>query len=257
MKSAKFIVSAICALYLACGGALATQTIDAWNYYASPPFLTDPANNAGLSSDLVAYLNKALAGKYDIRLVLLPRARLQMMLDRGDKAFVLFAPSVIFGGVDGGRYLWTAPLFNDRQELVSRKEHPFEFNGPASLFGVRLGAMVGHVYPMLAKEIEAGQIRPERSTNEVSLVKMLMLAHVDVITLANSSISYLMSNDAALKENLRFSKQNLGEYTRNLMFQQGMEKERDDFDRVVRTMDTNPVWITTLKKYGLEPASKK
>lgn len=242
------------ALLLVTTSAWSAQTIEAWSYYPAPPFETNQATNEGLTEDLIAYLNKALAGKYDIRLVILPRARMNKMLEEGERAFAVFVPSAIFGGPNGGSYLWTAPLFKDAQELISRKDRPFEFTGPESLVGVPFGVMLGHVYPMIAKEMEQGQIRPDRASNEGSLVSMLMARHADVITLPNSAISYFMKANATMRQTFVFSKKNLGDYTRHLMFQQGMEKERDDFDRVVRKMATDPVWIATMKKYGLEPA---
>jgi polar amino acid transport system substrate-binding protein len=254
MKFSKFIVTVLCSLLLS-AGANAVQTIEAWNFYTSPPFLVDTATNAGLANDLVAYLNKALAGKYDIKLVLLPRVRLNKMIERGDKVFVIFMPSMLFGGVNGGSYLWTAPLCDDRQELVSRKLQPFEFDGPSSLYGVRFAAMLGHVFPVLAHDMDAGKIVADRNTIESSLISMLLAKHVDVITLPNSTLRYMWTKDPALQQQLWISTKNLGEFSRRLMFQRGMEKERNDFEQVVLAMNTDPAWIATLKKYGLTPST--
>jgi polar amino acid transport system substrate-binding protein len=198
-----------------------------------------------------------LAGQYNIRLVVLPRARISMLLERGAKAVVVFVPSVIYGGLKDGKYLWSDPLFMDRQELVSRNDQPFEFNGPASLIDVNFGAMLGHVYPVLEKEMASEQIQADRTTSESSLFSMLMARHVQVITVPNSTVHYFMSVNPVLKQSLYISKNNLGEYSRHLMFQQGMEKERRDFNQVILKMSSDPKWIAVLKKYGLEPVSQK
>ncbi len=240
-----------------CQESRAVQLIEAWTYYPSPPFQTDIAGNAGLTVDLVAYLNSELTGQYKIRLVNLPRGRLNMLLERGTKAFVVFAPSAIFGGINGGKYLWTEALFQDRQELVSRSDRPFEFTGPASLIGIPFAAMLGHVYPVLEKEMASGRIQADRTTSESSLFSMLKARHVQVITVPNSAVRYFMSVDPTLYQNISISKNNLGEYTRHLMFQQGMEKERGDFNQVVLKMPSDPKWIAILKKYGLEPVGQK
>ncbi|GAB2887680.1 hypothetical protein GCM10027046_15000 [Uliginosibacterium flavum] len=257
MSHARNVAMCLGVWLLSCGTTWGAQRIEAWSYYPVPPFQTEDVSNAGLTADLVVYLNKALSGKYDVNLVMLPKARLNKMLERGDKAFVAFTPSVVFDGPNGGSYLWTAPLFEDRQELVSRAKQPFEFNGPASLFGVRFGALLGHIYPMLAKEMESGVIHADRTTSEASLIAMLMAGHVDVITIPNSAVRYYMSTNTAFRQGFWISRQHLGEYTRHLMFQRGMEKERDDFDQIIRKMNVDPAWIGTLKKYGLEPASRK
>lgn len=246
--------AALLAAWLLGGQSLwAAQVVDVWTYYPTPPFQTDLPSGAGLNADLVSYLNKALAGKYELRLMLLPRARLNMMLENGTRAVVLFAPSAIFGGPEGGRYLWSVPLFADRQELVSRRNKPFEFAGHLSLAGVRFGAMLGHVYPQIEKEMESGQIRAERASSEELLVNMLMANHVDVITMANSTVRYFMQVNPAFRDAAVLSKQNLGGYNRHLMFQRGMEQVRDDFDQALRKMSIDPVWIATLDRYGLVP----
>jgi polar amino acid transport system substrate-binding protein len=254
MKFSQFVALVMCVIFFSSGDANAAQRIEAWSFYATPPFQVEPVNESGLSSDLVAYLNKALAGKYDIHLVLLPRQRLNMMFERGDKAVILFVPSMLFGGVNGGTYLWSPPLFDDRQELVSRKQQSFEFEGPASLYGVRFGAMLGHTYPLLAADMDAGKIVADRNTSEMSLMTMLKIGHVDVITLPNSTLKYMMTSDPGLEKNLWISSNNLGQFSRHLMFQRGMEQERNDFTRVVRTMKSDPVWIATLNKYGITPS---
>ncbi|MGE5450552.1 MAG: hypothetical protein ACM3VZ_01745 [Acidobacteriota bacterium] len=245
------------ALFAACllgvQSSWAAQVVDVWTFYPAPPFRTDVDKGTGLIADLVSYLNQALAGQYELRLTFLPRARLNMMLKGGARAVVLFVPSFIFGGVDGGDYLWSVPLFADHQELVSRRNKPFEFTGPQSLVGVRFGATLGHVYPLIEKEMASGLIRADQVTGEESLVNMLMANHVDVITIANSTVRYCRQINPAFRDAAVLSRHNLGDFTRHLMFQRGMARTRDDFDRVLRQMSTDPVWIATLAKYGLVP----
>lgn len=245
-------------LFILCLGprnALAVEQIEAWSYLPSPPFLVDANTNAGLSADLIGYLNQALAGQYQITLTLLPRARMNLMLDNGQKGFVVLVPSIVFGGPTSGAYLWSAPLVADRQELLSRPQRAFEYHGPDSLAGVRFGAMLGHNYPPLARDMDSGKISAFRSRNEEALVNMLDEGHVDVVTIPNSTARYFMARSPGTTPRWHFSQQNLGEYGRHLMFQQGMEKQRDDFDRVIRQMPGDPAWIAILQRYGLEPIS--
>ncbi|PRC95121.1 transporter substrate-binding domain-containing protein [Solimicrobium silvestre] len=256
LKPVRLIIIAIWALLISCGNTIAAEKIEALSFYESPPYLTDPVSNAGLAADFAAYLNMALSEKYQIHLQFLPRTQVDKMMRRGDKACVLFIPSFIYNGVDNGPYLWTAPLFKDRQELISRKNHPFEFNGPASLFGVHFGAMLGHTFPQLTKDIAAGKIKVERNSSGLqSLINMLLASHLDVVTMPESSIRLMMVEDPSLSDKLWFSKQSLSEYTRHVMFQQGMEVERNDVDLVMRKMNSDPVWLAILKKYGLQPIS--
>ncbi|MES2161831.1 MAG: hypothetical protein V4476_11810 [Pseudomonadota bacterium] len=254
------IALAVVLLFLGCSRGLAlaqpVEVIKAWTYYAAPPFMTDDKTGAGLDKDVVAYLNQKLAGKYEIRLMFLPRARLGSMLDQGDQGMVLFAPSVIFGGPVEGKYHWTSALFNDRQDLVSRVSAPFEYDGPASLHNVRFGAMLGHVYPALAQDMDRTKIRAHRNNNEGALLRMLLMDRLEVITLADSSVRYLVKKDTRIAGKIYVSKQNLGNFTRHLMFQQGMDRERNDIEEVVLKMDGDPAWRAILKTYGLEVPRK-
>lgn len=235
--------------------AHAVERIKAHIYYTAAPFITDGTTRSGLALDLVHYLNRALAGKYELELDVVPRARLAVLLEQGDAGIVLFVPSVIFGGLDGGKYLWSAPLFLDRQELVSRTDQPFEFTGPPSLHNLRLGGVLGHSYPLLDADIAAGQIQVRRNMSEAALLKMLRYHRLDVVTLAGSSLRYYQNADPVLKDLFHVSRAGLGEYSRHLMFQESMQRQRGDFDAVVGKMGGDPAWRAILAKYGLLPAA--
>jgi len=60
------IALAVALLFLGCSQGLAlaqpAEVIKAWTYYSAPPFMTDSDTGAGLDKDLVAYLNRKLAG---------------------------------------------------------------------------------------------------------------------------------------------------------------------------------------------------
>lgn len=233
-----------------------SQTITAWSYYSSEPFQTDAKTNAGLAQDLVLYLNQALVGKRRLKLQLLPRIRLDQALMRGEKGIVLFAPSVIFGGIHGGHYLWSSALINDNQGFVSRTEKPFEYTESSSLHGVRFFAMRGHNFPLLQKEIDDGKILVERGDSERSLIYMLMAQRADVITIPDSVTLYFTARNFALKNSLYVSNKKLEHFSRHLMFQQGMEDEFQELEPLILKMNSDPKWVAILKKYGLEPSQK-
>lgn len=233
-----------------------SQTIEAWSYYAAEPFQTDASTNAGLAQDLVSYLNQELAGKRQLKLVLLPRTRLNLLLEKGEKGLVLLAPSVIFGGNNGGHYLWSSALIDDNQEFISRAEKPFEYAAPSSLFGVRFLAMRGHNFPRLQKEIDEGKIVADRADKERSLIHMLLARRADVVTLPASVIDYFSKTDPAAMQGLHLSGKKLESFSRHLMFQAGMEAELRDLEPIVLKMNSDPKWIAILRKYGLKPRQK-
>lgn len=240
---------------IACASELKPiKQIDAWSYYNSPPFLTDEGHGDGLCRDLVNYLNAKLAGQYKIELSLIPRARLNAMLERGTPGVVVFAPSVVFGGIESGRYLWSLPLLADRQMIISLQRHPIEFTGASALYGINLGGVLGHIYPAIQTEIDAGRIQLQRPANERSLYNMLLFGHVEAITLAETSIKFLSSEQPQSRASLYYSRGDLGKFTRHLLFQPGMESARADFNVVIENMARDPAWLAILAKYGLSPS---
>jgi len=243
------------ALWAATAGRChAVEVIEAWSYYLAPPFRMAGAADAGLSHDLVAYLNRALKDRYEVRLVHLPRSRLDMMLETEQRAIVMFAPSVLYGTPRGDKYLWSQALLKDSQELISRADAPFQFENVPSLKSVRFAGLRGHLYPAIERELAAARVDIQRYNTESSLFSMLQAGRVDVVTAANSTYRHLVSQQPELASQLVLSRKNLGAFTRHLMFMRGMSKARDDFDAVIRRMPTDPEWIGILRQYDLEPA---
>lgn len=252
MGVARAIVAHVMLLLLLCGVANATE-LEAWSYYPSPPFRMAIAPDAGLTQDVVNALNKMLQGKYEIRLRLLPRARIDNMLECGVRGFVIFAPSVIMGGPDGGRYLWTQALLQDSQQLVSVRARSFEYAGPESLFALRFGAIQGHVYPAIDREVRENRIVPYLAKTEEALVQMLLSGRADVITLPDTIVQFFAKHDAAFDAARYTSRKHFGAFTRHMLFQRGMEKECADMSAALQTLMASPEWPVLLGRYGLKP----
>lgn len=238
---------------LALAAAPPPKVIDAWSYYDTPPFTAQKEGEIGLNQRLVDYLNRHLEGRYTVKLRVIPRARVALMLESGQPGMVLFAPSVIFGGVHGKRFLWSRPLLFDRQLLVSRPDNPIEYTGPGSLNGKVLGGMLGHVYPAIQSDIDTGKIRVERLVSESSLIAMLKAKRVDAFTISEVMLQPLLQETPGHAISLHYSRKDFGAFTRNLLYQKGMEELRRDIDAVILAMPSDPNWTAALSTYGLRP----
>ena len=224
-----------------------------WSYYDSPPFVTSENSNTGLIKDLVDYLNTKLGDKYRFQVEYLPRYQLNYLFEKGDKGIVLLAPSIIFGGLDSGHYLWSDAILHDEQKILSRQDKQFEYQGPLSLKGIRFAGVRGHSYPAIDAQIASGDIQCFRAADETLLFNALFAERgIDVITLADSSARYLIKLHPETRAKMYYSRLGLGEFTRHLLFQAGMQQERDLFNQVIQGMNQDPVWQAILAKYGLD-----
>lgn len=241
---------AICLSLLLSPLHAATQ-ITVWNYYNSPPFY-DATSSAGLTPALVAYLNQALAGRYQLELHTVPRARLNALLQQHAQGIIFLAPSVAFGQAEYRAYQWSPPLLVDRQELVSPADSPVEFQSPDTLKPLRTGGILGHVYPALQAQIEEGSLSIYRVSNEAQIIDMLLAGRLDAGTMAATSLDYWMQQHPALAPRLHRSSRNLGQFTRHLLYTPGLQTARIAIDQALREAAGDPAWRAVFAQYGLQ-----
>lgn len=233
--------------------AAATAPVPAWNYYNSPPFLTAPDSHQGLAHDVVTFLNRRLSPPHQLSLQQLPRARLNRMLKSGDSGVVLLVPKLAFEG-SGLSVRWTAPLFRDRQLLISSAAAAIDYRGPASLAGLRFGCIPGRSHPKVQTQIDAGKVHCEMAPNEPAMLKMLANQRIDAISLPASIFAGEMRYMPDLRDRLYVSRQDLGAFDRHLMLTADLAPLHGELERVIRTLSADAAWRALLAQYGLEPA---
>lgn len=246
------ILFALCLALLSLPAAAVTH-VTVWNYYNSLPFY-NPVNRDGLAPALVSYLNVKLAGRYQLELRTVPRARLNFMLEQQhEQGAVLLAPSVVFDLPRYKAYKWSPPILHDRQELVSPADSPVEFSSPDTLKTLRLGGMLGHNYPALQQQVDAGTLSIYRVSNEGQLFDMLLAGRLDAGTMAATSLDYWAHTHTELAPRLHRSSRNLGQFTRHLLYSPGMGLAQHDIDKVLREAAGDPAWLAIFATYGLAP----
>ncbi|MCR6553937.1 ABC transporter substrate-binding protein, partial [Aeromonas sp. CPF2-S1] len=119
------------------------ETIRLYDYHQHPPFNTGV--DAGLSRELVKYLNEKLGGEPRIELWLVNRARLALeMADPDFDGLVVWVNPAWVGDPHRERYLWTFPVMRDTNELLSNIDNPVTYRGPDSLKGLVFGGVEGY-----------------------------------------------------------------------------------------------------------------
>ena len=234
--------------------AAAQRPVTVWTYHVTPPFIVDRDSNAGLSSDLVALLNRHAdnAGRFQFTLSVLPRRRLDLELQQGAAGMVLWVVPAFFDRADVTRVSWTRPLLQDQQDFVSRSARPFEYQGLESLRGRLLGTVLGHRYGPIQAEMEQGTVLREDVPSDEQNLRKLLAGRVDQILIARSTTLYFV-RQMKLEGRLHVSSVPLQRYARQVLLSSSLDPAAAAFvERVVAGLDRDPEWRRLLAKYALE-----
>ena len=230
--------------------AIAAEPIVTWTYHDFPPFIIDAKKSEGLTFDLVDMLNRRFSGKYAFNLIILPKKRLDSYLQDGEKGIVLWAPSLAFGGVGNPPYAWTSALLEDRQDFLSLKKKPVDYDGKASsLFPYKLGGILGHNYFGIQDEINKGEIKREDASSDWANIQKLLAERVDFISIAHSSANYYVG--AKNLTGIHFSNMPLNSYTRNILLQSGMSGAQQALNGFIEKLPNDKEWKGLLAKYSI------
>jgi len=181
-----------CTLLMAIGAGLsaswAAELVPLYLYNTPPPLNTNTPGN--LSDHLAQRLTEASGGKYRFKATFLPRKRLDILVaSKRWRGAVIWANPEWFDDRQRRRYLWSHPLATDYNLVASHRLKPVKYDGPASLKGLRLGGVLGHVYPEFESMLNHGEIiREDTRDYELNLLK-LQSQRIDVTFLPASSLT--------------------------------------------------------------------
>ena len=104
--------------------------------------------------------------------IVLPRARVQSAMEHGEIDVRCYAAQSWLPN-QSGDYIWSVPLWFQRDLLVSRKEHGARIN-PARLPRQAIGTVLGYSYPTLQPLFDADQLQREDARNQEQVLEKLL-----------------------------------------------------------------------------------
>ncbi|WP_269533005.1 ABC transporter substrate-binding protein [Chitinimonas sp. BJYL2] len=217
------------------------EQIPLYTYYADPPY--SPASPDNLTSKLAQALTARSGGRYQFVATLLPRRRLDETLSHPDwPGMVAWANPRWFGDAPMRRYLWSRPLMQDADLVISRKRQPVEYKQPESLIGLRVGGITGHRYVDLEALIQQNKvIRDDANTEHASLLK-LKYERVDVAFVMASSLPYLEKTLPDLRSWMHIASEPRQRYARHLFTHPRQAALMAYADRVLAQLAEDPEW---------------
>lgn len=193
----------------------AAQNIDVWCYYNDPPFTTAPEH--GLKFDLVELMNKEAKGKFSFELLSMSRKRLDTFLSHGRPGAVLFVSPDWMKENGEAKFVWSKPILQGRNEIVSRKNAPVTYTKPKSLYGLTLAGVFGHKYKNLEKAIDQGKImRKDSASMDQNLRTVIENRGKDFTPIASSVLGYLL-HKYGYEDKAYISPTPLHTYTRHIL----------------------------------------
>ena len=148
-------------------------------------------------------------------------------------------------------FLFSEPVLQVRDVVLSRKNAPFAYSTPESLFGKRVGTVLGFVYPVLEPYFAKKQITRVDVASEKSLLAMLNLHRVDVV-LINEFSALWHINSENWGYTFAYSKNEVQSYPYRMMFGKKWQPFVQVFNRELAAMKKDGSLDRLIQKYQPE-----
>lgn len=233
-------------------GAAASYT--AYNTYLHPPFVR--ADGGGLAAELVQALNRHM-GDDQFVLENLPRARFLAMAGQGREridGIALFLSPTFLKEPLASSYGWSAPLFSDHNVLVFKAGSVPASPMPASLRGLRFGAVRGHVYRFLDGMGRRGELHVDEVGDEMNNLRKLIAGRIDFTVLNRLHFRALAEHSPELRR-LDATPEPGGDFLRHILLSPRLPPgTAQRLLAAVQALQHDQEWQAILARYGAAPA---
>lgn len=244
----KYLIAVWLLSFCALSQAAEPRVVTLYVYHLKPPFIVDLPRERGLYYDFADFLNSK-GGAYRFRTLYLPRNRIEHELEQGELDGVLLGVSPVwFRDKDEEKYLWTPPMYQDQDEIVSRVATAFDYQGPESLAGKSVGGVLGFTYFGIDQMVAQGKVARRNTVGEREVLQMVLKGRVDVGIVSRSTLDYL-STFEGLGDTLYRSAQPHDRYARRMLVPRHDKALYDFLSLVLRDLDEDGDWQAILARY--------
>ena len=178
---------------------LATETITIATYHLVPPFGISN-DNESLSVELQNALNAFSAPNYYFELKFIPRKRLERIMTSGETLIMPWVNPLWFKQEDQQQWLWSTPIIDDCDVVVTHRDNLKTYSGLDSLLGQTLVLPSGFRFPTLTSLIEAEKIKVIYAPSELNAAKMLNSKFVEYAAMGRLVAHYLQRQEMDIKQ---------------------------------------------------------
>lgn len=217
-------------------------------YHLMPPYLIDLEKEQGLYFDFARYLNSK-SSEYHFEVEYLPRKRIERMLVIGKlKGALLGVNPVWFKDKTEAKYLWTTKVMSDRDQFVSLRFRPLEYNGPASLKGKSFGSVLGF-YHFGVDELVAQKLITRVNTNsQEAILSMVLSRRVDTGIVSDAALKYFITQNQ-WQGKFHISQKPHDKFDRRILVPKDLPHLHLALQGLIEGLDSDPVWTQLQAKY--------
>ncbi len=228
---------------------VAVEVIKVYSYHLKPPLILDPDTGRGLYNDILSYMNKQNK-VYRFELQYLPRRRLDLLVQSGKLDGVVIGVNPIwFNDRNEDKFLWSFPIMYDIDDVISSVEHPFEYTGPQSMVGLRIGLVLGYYYFGVNELIAEGKIQRDDASSEEHNFRKLLAGRIDAAIISRSNYDYEMKNHPDMQGHFYISKTPHDEYGRQVMLPLRMKHVQVQINNILKNAANDPIWAKLVNGY--------
>jgi len=222
--------------------------VKVYGYHLKPPFIIDSRTKRGLYYDFSRYINNRL-GKTYLETEYMPRKRLESRLQRADfEALIIGVNPIWFRDAKEEKYLWTAAIMRDRDDVISSARIRFEYTGPESLIGKTIGLSLGYYYYGVDELVALGKIERQDTQSELQNLDKLQRGRIDVAIISRSTFDYY-NRYHSNRDEFYLSQKPHDEFDRRILIPKNLEIVFQTINPLIMQMQDDPKWLAVVESY--------
>lgn len=218
-------------------------------YHLKAPYIVNLGEQKGLYFDLANYLNTH-SELYRFKTEFMPRKRIDAMLQHPFPHVVLGVQPSWFKQV-ADKVSFTTPILQESDVFVSLKSNALTNAELANLAGKTFIGVQGYRYIALEPAEQSGTLSRVDTLQEDSVLDMLRLGRGDFTIMSQSALQYKFSHGEQATQ-FYIADQPHEQVLRRLMYSSTETTLANELNTLLHQMLQDPVWLSTLQKYGMD-----
>jgi polar amino acid transport system substrate-binding protein len=181
------------------GTILLGVTSDGW-----PPYIfVNDGDISGIAIDVLRTISEK--GGYVLQIGVYPARRADRLVREGLLDAILDAKE---WAPEPELFLWTDPIIDSEDLLISSKDNPIVFEKIDDLFGKTIGTRFNYMYPTLERYFKVGSIQRVDARSDTAMLKMVYSGRTDAAVINKWVALWVLKQEDQLKyADFVFSKQ--------------------------------------------------